>query len=73
MTPGVYMIGRKDGACECFFVIATMSGRFIPPPHITHQQVTAARKSRRWWWRPMEIPDFIPSDEALEAMRHLRP
>ena len=57
LTPSMYLVGRKDGQIEQFFVRITPARKL--EYHVATDLVMEANDSDEWWWHRM-IPDYMP-------------
>ncbi len=68
LDPGMYLVGRDDGAVEPFFVKMLDCGAHAE----YHAEVTAlferAQKEKGWWWQREDVPGRMPSQEDIDAL-----
>ena len=56
---GMFLVGRKDGAIEPFFVQVADDGISCHESLVV--LMVHAQRHKGWWWRRMEVPSSVPT------------
>ena len=66
-TPGMYLLGRKDGSITEFLAKRTKVS--VDCAESARIQVAKAMvEDDDWWWKRMDVPDRLPSQDFLDSL-----